>query len=168
MKKRFRIILMLFLFLGGENILVPAQLPSKFQGFLGSYHPYKGTAYGDDGWQEGELLQKAFNFGENAVISQSAYNGYTFAENIENNCKNWDVNKLYGILRPPTEKGLVNQPEDIDLYKPFQTEPGMIQGARRFSEISKRCPQLSGVVIDDFYNDYPKLLTAENLRDIKD
>src|SRR5687767_11099948 len=104
MKKRFWIILILFLFLVGENIVVSsAQLPSKFQGFLGTYHPFKGTSYGGNGWAEGELLQKAFNFGENAVISQSAYNGYPFAENIENNCKNWDINKFYGILRPPTE-----------------------------------------------------------------
>lgn len=149
------------------SIAAQTSAPKKIQGFVGSYHPYKGTAYGGDGWTEGELLQKAFNFGENAVISQSAYNGYTFAENIENNCKNWDVNKLYGILRPPTEKGVINQPKDTDLLKPFQREPGMIQGAHRFSEISKSCPQLSGVIIDDFFNDYPKLLTAENLRDIK-
>ena len=162
------LILLLCLCLQAGNIAAQTTASKKNQGFLGTYHPFKGTAYGEGGWTEGELLQKAFNFGENAVISQSAYNGYTFAENIENNCKNWDVNKLYGILRPPTEKGLVNQPEDIDLHKPFQSEPGMIQGARRFSEISKRCPQLSGVIIDDFYNDYSKLLTAENLRDIKD
>lgn len=163
------LILLLCLFLQVGNIAAQTSAPKRFQGFLGTYHPFKGTTYGgDSGWTEGELLQKAFNFGENAVISQAAYNGYTFAENIENNCKNWDVNKLYGILRPPTEKGVINQPNDADLLKPFQTEPGMIQGARRFSEISKRCPQLSGVIIDDFYNDYPKLLTGENLRDIRD
>jgi hypothetical protein len=44
----------------------------------------------------------------------------------------------------------------------------MIQGAHRFSELAKRCPQIYGVVIDDFYNDYPTKLSAENLRDIKD
>lgn len=112
-------------------------------------------------------MQNAFAFGENAVISQAAYNGYTFAENIENNCREWNVNKVYGILRPPTEKGVINQPDDSDLLKPFSNEPGMIQGARRFSELSKHCPQITGVIIDDFYNDYPKLLSAEDLRDIK-
>ena len=71
--------------------------PKKFQGFLGSYHPFKGTAYGGDGWTEGELIQNAFDFGENAMVSQPSYNGYTFAENVENNCHNWNVNKLYGM-----------------------------------------------------------------------
>ena len=173
MKKRLRIILILFLSLVCENIahlsvLAQPKTPSKFQGFVGTYHPYKGTAYGGSGgWAEGELIQNAFAFGENAVISQAAYNGYTFAENIENNCREWNVNKVYGILRPPTEKGVINQPDDSDLLKPFSNEPGMIQGARRFSELSKRCPQITGVIIDDFYNDYPKLLSAEDLRDIK-
>ena len=162
------LILLLCLFSQAGNLAGQTPAPQKFQGFLGSYHPFKGTAYGGDaGWTEGELMQKAFNFGENAIISQGAYNGYTFAENIENNCQNWDVNKLYGILRPPTEKGVINQPNDTDLMKPVQIEPGMIQGAKRFSELSKRCPQLSGMIIDDFFNDYPKLLSAENLRDIK-
>lgn len=174
MKKRLLMIITLLLCLlspveNAPPLTAGAQsaAPIKFQGFLGTYHPYNGTAYGAGGWTEGELLQKAFAFGENAIISQARYNGYTFAENVENNCRQWDVSKLYGILRPPTEKGVINQPEDLDLLKPIQIEPGMIQGARRFSEISKRCPQLSGVIIDDFYNDYPRLLTAENLRDIK-
>ena len=146
-----------------------AQTPSlhKFKGFLGTYHPFNGTAYGGAGWTEGELMQHAFSFGENAIISQASYNGYTFAENIDNSCRNWDVNKVYGILRPPTEQGVVNQPGDADLFKPYATLPGMIQGAHRFSELAKRCPQISGVVIDDFYNDYPSKLSKENLRNIK-
>ncbi|HTG91878.1 MAG TPA: carboxypeptidase-like regulatory domain-containing protein [Pyrinomonadaceae bacterium] len=169
MKRLLKAISALLICLSFQAVVIAQTTePKKFQGFLGTYHPFKGTAYGGNGWLEGELIQKAFNFGENAVISQAAYSGYDFTENIENNCKNWDINKLYGILRPPTEKGVINQPKDTELLKPFQTEPGMIQGARRFSQISRRCPQLVGVIIDDFYNDYPKLLTAEDLRDIKD
>ncbi|HEX2639931.1 MAG TPA: carboxypeptidase-like regulatory domain-containing protein [Pyrinomonadaceae bacterium] len=143
-------------------------IPRKVPGFLGSYHPFKGTAYGGEGWSDGEPIQQAFNFGQNAIISQASYSGYTFAENVRNNCREWDVNKLYGILRPPTEKGVVNQPKDTDPLKPFNIEPGMIQGAHRFSEVSKSCPQLTGVIVDDFFNDYPKLLTAEDVLDIKD
>ena len=143
--------------------------PNKFQGFLGSYHPFKGTAYGGDGWTEGELIQKAFDFGENAMVSHATYNGYTFAENVENNCHNWNINKLYGMLTPPSEKGVINQPADTDVMHPLVGKaPGMIQGARRFSQMSKNCPQLTGVIIDDFFNDYPKALTADNLHDIKD
>lgn len=147
---------------------VLAERNAKIQGFLGSYHPFKGTAFGGAGWTEGELMQHAFSFGENAIISQASYNGYTFEENIDNSCRNWDVNKVYGILRPPTEQGAINQPGDADLFKPYAALPGMIQGAHRFSELAKRCPQMSGVVIDDFYNDYPSKLSGENLRNIKD
>lgn len=143
--------------------------PKKFQGFLGSYHPFKGTAYGGNGWNEGELIQKAFDFGENAMVNYASYNGYTFAENAENNCNQWDVNKLYGMLTPPSEKGVINQPGDMDVMHPLAGKaPGMIQGAHRFSEMSKTCAQLTGVIIDDFFNDYPKDVTAENLHDIKD
>ncbi len=150
-------------------LLPPAQAErnAKRQGFLGTYHPFRGTAYGGAGWKEGELIQHAFSFGENAIISQASYNGYSFEENVNNSCREWDINKVYGILRPPTEQGAVNQPDDADLFKPYATLPGMIQGAHRFSASAKCCPQLSGVVIDDFYNDYPSKLSAENLRDIK-
>ena len=141
--------------------------PTKFKGFLGTYHPYNGTAYGGGGMTDGELMQKAFDFGANAIVSWARYNGYTFAENVENNCREWDVNKLYGILVPPSEKGTVNQPNDTELLKPFASYPGMIQAAHRFSEVSKQCPQLSGAIIDDFYHDFPTTITATNLLDIK-
>ena len=169
MKKTLSKILVLSLCLFSQSGIFTAQItaPKKFQGFLGTYHPFKGTAYGGDGRTEGETMQTAFAFGDNAIISHAKYNGYTFEENVENNCRAWDVNKLYGILLPPSEQGVVNQPKDTELMKP-SSKPGMIQGAKRFSEISKRCPQLSGVLIDDIYHNYPKTLTAENLLDIKD
>jgi hypothetical protein len=85
--------------------LAQAERNAKIQGFLGAYHPFKGTVYGSDGWTEGELIQHAFSFGENAIISQASYNGYTFEENVNYSCREWDVNKVYGILRPPTEQG---------------------------------------------------------------
>jgi hypothetical protein len=154
----------------GSSLLPPAQAErnGKIQGFLGSYHPFKGTAHGATGWTEGELIQHAFSFGENAIISQASYNGYTFEENVNNSCREWDVNKVYGILRPPTEQGVINQPKDNDLLNPFMNQPGMVQGAHRFSELATRCPQISGVIIDDFYNDYPLKLSGDNVRDIKD
>jgi len=169
MERLLKIILISTLYVFFQNAPA-AQIPSptKFKGFLGTYHPFRGTAYGGPGWKDGELMQHAFSFGENAIISQASYNGYTFEENIDNSCRNWDVNKVYGILRPPTEQGAVNQPGDTDLFKPYAAHPGMIQGAHRFSELAKRCPQISGVVIDDFYNDYPSKLSGENLRNIKD
>lgn len=168
MKKLLTTTLVLIICLFSQSAPIAQTTSStKFKGFLGTYHPVKGTAYGGNGWTEGESVQNAFAFGENAIISQAAYNGYIFAENVRNNCDEWDINKVYGVLRPPTEKGVINQPKDLDFLKPFSIEPGMIQGAYRFSQLAARCPQLSGVIIDDFFNDYPKLLTAENLRDIK-
>ena len=142
--------------------------PTKFKGFLGTYHPVKGTAYGGGGWKEGELMQHAFNFGQNAILVTSSRHGYTFEENIKNSCHEWDVNRVYGIVLPPSELGAVNQPKDSDLWKPFGKQPGMIQAAHRFSELSKGCPQIAGIIIDDFFNDFPKKITLENLRDMKD
>jgi hypothetical protein len=174
MKKQLQMIsvFMLCLILQTENLaafsVIRAKTPNRFQGFLGAYHPFKGTAYGGEGWEEGVPMQSAFHFGENAIISQRSYNGYTFAENIENNCRDWDVNKIYGILRPPTEKGRINHPEDTALMDPLLIEPGMVQGAHRFSELSKSCPQITGVIVDDFFNDYPNLMSAEDLLDIRD
>ena len=149
-------------------LLAQTASPTKFQGFLGTYHPFKGTAYGGGGWQEGELMQKAFSFGQNAILVKGSHLGYTFEENIANSCREWEVNRVYGILLPPSEFGAVNQPKDSDLLKPFEQKPGMIQGAHRFSELSKRCPQIAGVIIDDFFNDFPKEMSLEDLRDLKD
>jgi hypothetical protein len=160
------LILLLGLFSPGAGVTAQSTGTQKFPGFLGTYHPFNGTAYGGDGWTEGATMQEAFDFGENAILSAARYNGFTFAENVENNCHAWNVNKVYGILTPPTEKGVVNQPSDTSLLMPF-APAGMIQGAHRFSELSKTCPQLAGMMIDDFYNDYPKLVTAKDLRDIR-
>jgi hypothetical protein len=168
---RFSIILILLLCLvtSAENVAAQPTAAKKFQGFLGTYHPYNGSAYGGgSGWKEGELMQNAFNFGQNAILIKGSHLGYTFEQNIKNSCSEWDVNKMYGILLPPSEFGVVNQPEDSDIWKPFEKKPGMIQGMRRFSELSKRCPQIDGVIIDDLYNDFPKNISLEDLRDMKD
>jgi len=94
--KRVLTILILTLGLFSQSTFVAQTTTStKFQGFLGTYHPYRGTAYGGAGWQDGDLMQLAFSFGENAIISQASYNGYTFEENIDNSCRNWDVNKVW-------------------------------------------------------------------------
>ncbi len=140
----------------------------RIQGFIGSYHPYKGVIYGGFGWKDGELVQRAFNFGENAIISRNEYSKYTFRENVINNCEKWNVNKVYGSLAGVSEKGAVNQPDDTLLWQPVSNFPGMIQGAHRFSELSKIYPQIRGVIIDDFYSNYPKTLSIKQLREIKD
>jgi hypothetical protein len=154
--------------LSQSDLSAQTQTGKKFKGFLGTYHPFNGTAYGGPGWEDGELMQHAFNFGQNAILAKGSHLGYTFEENINNSCREWDVNKVYGILLPPSEAGTVNQPMDSDLWKPFARNPGMIQGAHRFSELSKRCPQITGVIIDDFFNDFPKAIDLKQLRALKD
>ena len=119
MEKRLTIILLLtFCLFSQSTPIAQTPLPTKFKGFLGTYHPFRGTAYGGPGWKEGELMQHAFNFGENAILVKGSHLGYTFEENITNSCSEWDVNKVYGILLPPSEFGAVDQPKDSDLLKP--------------------------------------------------
>lgn len=168
MKNLLPLLLVLTCCLGLQGTSTGQTPPTKFKGFLGTYHPVKGTAYGGSGWKEGELIQHAFNFGQNAILVKGSHLKYTFEENITNSCNEWDVNKVYGILLPPTEYGVVNQPRDSDLWKPFEKEPGMIQGMHRFSELSKRCPQIAGVIIDDFFNDFPKHMSLKDFQDMKD
>ena len=169
MRKAFAVALFLIAVLISHSApTAQTQTAEKFKGFLGTYHPVKGTAYGGPGWKDGELIQHAFNFGQNAILVKGSHAHYTFEENINNSCSEWDVNKAYGIILPPTEYGAVNQPRDSDVWKPFEKEPGMIQAAHRFSELSKRCPQISGVIIDDFFNDYPKDINLAQLRAMKD
>ncbi len=140
----------------------------RMQGFIGFFHNSPGTIYGGWGWPYGELIQTAFNFGENAILNSAGYTGYTFQDNLTSSCTIWDLNKVYGILIGPSEKGAVNQPADTALFQPFSSFPGMIQGAHRFSELSKIYPQIQGVIIDDFYSNYPKYLTLAQLQEIKD
>ena len=169
MKKVLKINLVLaFCLLSQSTPNAQTTSPTQFKGFLGTYHPFRGTAYGGEGWKEGELMQNAFNFGQNAILVKGSHLGYTFEQNITNSCNEWDVNKVYGILLPPTERGVVNQPKDSDLWKPFEKEPGMIQGMHRFSELSKRCPQIAGVIIDDFFNDFPNHVSLQDFRAMKD
>ena len=169
MKKPMGAVLLLTVCLLLQSTPTAQTRPNKFKGFLGTYHPVRGTAYGGDtGWKEGELMQHAFNFGQNAILVKGSHLGYTFEENIRNSCDEWDVNKVYGIILPPTEFGAVNQPKDSDVWKPFEKNPGMIQAAHRFSELSKRCPQIAGVIIDDFFNDFPKDMSLDDLRAMKD
>ena len=168
MKKVIRLILTAMLLSGIPFAIGQKKPPPKYQGFLGTYHPFKGTAYGGGSWTDGELVQKAFAFGQNAVMDIAAHNGYTFEEMMRNSCGEWDVNKVFAILLPPSERGAVNQPGDMNLWSPVAKEPGMIQAAHRFSELSKQCPQIEGIIIDDFFNDFPKDISLSQLQAVKD
>lgn len=138
----------------------------KRQGFIGLYHPFKGKVYAGSGINEDEDLYHAYLFGENAILSRPQYGEYIFKENIEKHCLEFDVNRIHGMVLPPSEGGVVNNPGDTSLLEPA-SPPGMIQGARRYSELSKLFPQVTGMIIDDFWANYGRGITYEDLRDIK-
>ncbi len=125
----------------------------RYPGFIGEFVPYTGTIYGGWGWPSGDSLQSAFKFGIIGVENSPNADGYSFQRSVVNSCTIWNTNKVYGVIEPPRSNGsggVINQPADTSLFEPFANLPGMIQGAHRFSELSKIYPQISGIIIDDF------------------
>ena len=126
----------------------------NYPGFIGLFANYNGSIYGGWGWTSGQLLQTAFNFGVNGVEDAANIDGFSFQQNIVNNCTVWNSDKVYGILEPPDgHSAVINQPTDTALFEPASV-PGMIQGAHRFSRLSKIYPQIAGIIIDDFSGSY--------------
>ena len=137
------------------------------QGFIGLYHPFKGRVYAGTGINDDEDLYQAYSFGVNGIINDPSYGEYLFKENIEKHCQEFDTNLVYGIIRPPSERGVVNSPDDTKLWEP-DSPPGMIQAAARFSRLSTIFPQIRGVIIDDFWaNYYGSTITLEDMKNIK-
>jgi hypothetical protein len=145
----------------------PAELTTIKQGFIGLYHPFKGKVYAGTGVYDDEDLYHAYRFGVNGIINDPIYGNYLFKENIERHCQEFDTNLVYGIIRPPSERGVVNNPNDTKLSEP-SSPPGMIQAAARFSKLSSIFPQIRGVIIDDFWaNYYGNAITLEDMKNIK-
>lgn len=143
------------------------EYPEKIGGFIGPYHPFDGHVYAGESVPESTALHDAFNFGTYGRITHGEY-GYNFPLFIHNSCEVWNINLMYGICRPPSESGVINNPADSSIFNPTVWPPGMIQGAHRFSELAKIYPQVDGMIIDDFYHNYPTQLTADQLLDIRD
>jgi hypothetical protein len=56
MKRTLTIVVVLTSGLFSQNTLVAQTMsPTKFKGFLGTYHPYGGTTHGGEGWLEDAL-----------------------------------------------------------------------------------------------------------------
>jgi hypothetical protein len=146
---------------------------TKYKGFIGFYHPYKGTVFGTPSVPEGTDVLDAIPMGDVVFSNDPKYGLYEFDEGMRRHCGNLanfgekpiDVNRIYGFIFPPSENGKVNEPQNKNLWKP-ESRRGMIQTAKRFSELSKVCPQIAGLVIDDFYDNYPSKVSAKDLRDI--
>ena len=73
------------------------------------------------------------------------------------------------MLIAHSEGGVFSNPNDTDLWKPLPEAPehgggpapggkgaaGMLQGAARWSKLARlHCPQIAGVIIDDFWSNY--------------
>jgi hypothetical protein len=116
-----------------------SELTTVKQGFIGLYHPFKGKVYAGTGINDDEDLYQAYSFGVNGIINDPSYGEYLFKENIEKHCQEFDTNLVYGIIRPPSERGVVNNPNDTALWEPASPS-GMIQAAARFSRLSTIFP----------------------------
>jgi hypothetical protein len=151
------------LFLGVVALAVPpAEALPKAAGPLGIWRSSNGLVYAAPGIPESTNVQTAFAFGDFWDMNDPADEGLTFQQWIEMTCNAWNVERFTGVVRPPSESGVVNVPADTVLYAPAWP-PGMIQGAARFSRLSKIHGQIYGINIDDFGG-----LDTASVHDIRD
>lgn len=111
---------------------------------------------------ESTYFQTAFKFGSFWSINRPGDGGLTFKNWIDSACEKWNVEKYVGVILPPTENGILNVPVDTNVFAP-KSPPGMIQGAARFSRLSKIYGQVYGVNVDDF-----EFLDTSAVHDIRD
>ena len=129
------------------------------QGFVGVYNAAVGTVA--DGHNT-----SAFDIGSwgiTALENSVSQDGVAFSDSIALLCDQKDVNQLFGMLIAGSEGGTFSNPNDTALLAPLplcrsdmsecpRGRAGMLQGAARFSELARtRCPQITGVIIDDFW-----------------
>lgn len=127
----------------------PAGALPKAAGPLGIWRSSNGPVYAAPGVPESTNVQTAFAFGDFWDMNDPSDEGLTFQQWIEMTCDTWNAERFTGVVRPPSEGGVVNVPADTALYAPAWP-PGMIQGAARFSRLSKIHGQIYGINIDDF------------------
>ena len=133
---------------------VPAQGVRKITGPLNVYHIAAGYSYSDTLGIDSVPMELEIPFGELEIPNQLIDNGFDFKSQLDS-CSSWHPNKVFGIIQPPTEQGVYNQPSDTALLSPYPigNGPGMVQGGQRFSKLSKIYSGLSGVVLDDWNGD---------------
>lgn len=143
----------------------PTHAPSARRhdmGFVGVYHSATGTVH--DGHDT--PAQAVGNWGIVALANHGFDGSQSFAQNIEQNCRQADVNILMGMVIAHSEGGTFNNTNDTELLRPHNTTQrgapsppggpaGMLQAAARWSTLSRTlCPQIQGIVIDDFFVNY--------------
>ena len=131
-----------------------AQAFNQLPGPLGVYHISPGYSFSDTSGKDSLLEEYEFKFGELIFADQAVDHDFDFRSEVDS-CVSWNANRIFGIIQPPTEGGVYNQPADTALYFPYDIEngPGMIQGGHRFSTLSKLYGGYSGVILDDWNGD---------------
>jgi|GEM_PF-1811061 len=134
--------------------LSSAQVSTKITGPLGIYDVVSGYCYSDSTAIDSTLIQSEYRFGVPCIGNQGTYMGFSFNAAVDS-CVQWNCNRVFGIIQPPTEDGVNNQLADTSLYSPYlhADGPGMIQGGQRFSRLSQLYGGFSGVIMDDWNGD---------------
>ena len=137
--------------------LPAAALGAPMQGFVGTYHVSNKTI----GGSASQTGYDAFGWGTVVINNGHEDGGWLLKDSLAFHCggsegdgNNKDVNSVYAVMVPHSEGGVVNNPNDTALYDPASSHPGLIQGAARFSQLAATCPQMAGVIIDDFLQNY--------------
>ena len=114
-----------------------------YQTFIGTYHPVNVSLY------------EKYHFGSTVIVNRDSEAGGagTLEDDIQWHCENISVNQIYGMILGHSEHGVYNNSKDTNMYHPL-SPAGMLQGAARWSKLSKICPQIRGIYIDDFFNNY--------------
>ena len=129
---------------------------TPMQGFVGTYHVSNKTV----GGSTTETGYDAFAWGTVVIDNGRDDGGWMLADSLEYHCgtgtkgRSKDINSVYAVMVPHSEGGVVNNPNDTALYDPAKPHPGLVQGAERFSKLAATCPQMTGVIIDDFLQNY--------------
>jgi hypothetical protein len=142
---------MLVLNVVAAMLILPAPVESRpRRGFFGTYHSTNGLVPGSN-----ESVWDALEFGHTATYNSPVDGGFDLKDDIEFQCHGGGgVNAILGLTVAHTEGGVLNNPNDTALWSPAKP-PGLVQAAWRWSQLSRlACPQIAGIVVDDFVTNY--------------
>ncbi len=132
--------------------LLSAQSP-RFTGPLAVYHLSAGYTYTDSTGRDTLPIQSLYHFGEAAIQNAHSDGRFLFSAQLDS-CTAWHVNRVMGIINPPSEKGTYNLPADTSVFFRHPVHgSGMIQGGQRFSRLSRSYGPVCGVILDDWNGD---------------
>ena len=114
--------------------------------WLGLYHPVDGAVWGGQGVPNGSSMTDAFRFGIAGVSPGVPWDSGSYRDEWEFLCNTSDLNALWYLVPPPSERGVANNPADTKLWQPCTGShtpagcaagEGIIQAAQRASRLSR-------------------------------